>query len=93
MKPSSKVVVLLLVACAIHLDLQIQRSGRLQVGVALGRGWPLGLANIGAIPYFEEHRIPLPAKAGAEPFRRVSAPHTRNHCCPIGQLSSRPFDK
>jgi NTE family protein len=61
---SSRVTVFLLVACVIHPDSQAQRNGRPRVGVALSGGGALGLAHIGVLRYFEEHRIAIDDMAG-----------------------------
>lgn len=64
MKLPSKVAILLLVACAMHLHSQAQSSGRPRVGIALSGGGALGLAHIGVLRYFEEHHIPIDYVAG-----------------------------
>ncbi len=64
MKLCFKVAALLLVACSINLNSQVQRSSRPRVGVALSGGGALGLAHIGVLRYFEEHHIPIDDLAG-----------------------------
>jgi len=64
MRLASTAAVLLLAVCAMRLDSQVQDSGRPRVGVALSGGGALGLAHIGVLRYFEEHRIPIDDMAG-----------------------------
>jgi NTE family protein len=64
MKLASKAVALLLAACAMQLYAQVQSSTRPRVGVAFSGGGALGLAHIGVLRYFEEHRIPIDEVAG-----------------------------
>ena len=45
-------------------DAQDARLGRPSVGVALSGGGALGLAHIGVLRYFEDHRIPVDMIAG-----------------------------
>jgi len=61
-----RAALLLVFACILHSGLraQVPSGGHGRVGVALGGGSALGLAHIGVIRYFEEHRIPIDDIAG-----------------------------
>jgi len=61
LKPA--VSLLLLMACLL-LPAQTQAPKRKTVGLALSGGSALGLAHIGVLKYFEEHRIPIDYVAG-----------------------------
>ncbi len=55
----------LLLACGgALLNAQAPVAGQARVGVALSGGGALGLAHIGVLRYFEEHRIPIDDIAG-----------------------------
>jgi len=55
---------LLLCLVALPADAQLRSQPAPRVGVALSGGGALGLAHIGVLRYFEEHRIPIDALAG-----------------------------
>jgi NTE family protein len=47
-----------------HAPAQTRPAGQQVVGVAFGGGSARGLAHIGVIQWFEEHRIPIDVVAG-----------------------------